>query len=269
MTTTILPTRVGAFRASNVVRSEWTKLRTVNSTWWLLGSVLVGTVAIGILVSAAVAARWDTMSAADRIGFDPTFRSLTGLFFAQLAVGVLGVLAITSEYGSGMIRSTLAAVPRRRAVLAGKSLAVAVSVLAVGTAACVAAFLAGQAIFSTKGIGVSLGAPGELGAVLGGGLYLAALALLALGLGGIFRHTAAAIFGFVLLVLVLPYLVSPLPAPFGRDIAQYLPSEAGQAILNVHTTANSLPPWTGFGVLCAWTVLALGAAAWLITRRDV
>jgi hypothetical protein len=252
----------------DIVRFEWAKLRTVRSTWLVLGAVLASAVAVGCLVCAAEVARWGRLSAADRAHFDPTFRSLTGLFFGQLAVGVLGVVAITSEYSTGLIRSTLAAVPWRRGVLAAKGAAVGVPVLVVGTAASLAAFLAGQAVLAGSGAGVSLGGAGELRAVIGGGLYLALLALFALGLGAIVRNAAGGISAFVGLVLVLPVLVAPIPAPWGRDIAKYLPSDAGQAVLSIHRDASSLSPWAGLAVLGAWTAAALATAGWLITARD-
>jgi len=255
-------------RRRDVLHAEWTKLRTVHSTWWALLTVLCGTIGVGLLICAAVAARWDHMSAMDRANFDPTFRSLTGLFIGQLAIGVVGALAVTAEYSTGMIRSTFAAVPRRGRVLAAKALALVTPALVVSTVGCVVAFLGGQAILATKGAGVSLGAPGELRAVLGGGVFLALLALFALGLGAVFRHTAAAISAFVGLVLVLPVIVSPLPSPWGRDVAPYLPSLAGQAISNVRTHTGLLPPWSGLAVLIVWAAGALGAAAWLTTRRD-
>lgn len=268
MTTTTIPAPARRFRASNVVRSEWTKLRTVRSNWWVLGSIAFGTLAIGVLVCAATAARWDSMSLIDKATFDGTSHSLTGLFLAELAVGVIGTVAITSEYGSGMIRSTLAAVSRRRTVLAAKAVAVAIPVFVVAIPACIGTFLAGQAILAGKA-GVSIGAPGQLRAVLGAALYLTVLALFALGLGAILRHTAAALTTYVGLVLIVPSLLSMLPNPWGIDIAQYTPSWAGQALLNTHPTTNLLAPWTGFGVLCAWAVVALGCGARLLRRRDV
>ena len=268
MTTITLPAPARRFRASNVVRSEWTKLRSVRSNWWALGSIFVGTLTIGALVCAATVARWASMSPIERAHFDGTSHSLTGLFLAQLAVGVIGTLAITSEYGSGMIRSTLAAVSRRRTVLAAKAVAVAVPVLVVAIPACIGTFLAGQAILAGKA-GVPIGAPGELRAVLGAALYLTVLSLLALGIGTILRHTAAALTTYVGLVLIVPSLLSMLPNPWGTDLAQYTPSWAGQALLATHPAPDLLAPWTGFAVLCAWAALALAWGARLIRRRDV
>ena len=265
-----VPVPLGASepRRRDVMRAEWTKLRTIRSTGWTLLTVLVGTIAIGALICEAVVSRWDQMSAIDQANFDPTFRSLTGLFIAQIAIGVLGVLAITSEYATGMIRSTLAAVPARRLVLAAKGVALAAPAILVSTVTCVAAFLTGQAILATKGIGVSITGPGELRAVMGGGLYLTVMALFALGLGAIFRRTAGAVTAFICLVLVAPVIVGALPKPWGPDIQKYLPGNAGQAILNVHATSGSLSPWAGFAVLSAWAAAALALGAWLITHRD-
>jgi hypothetical protein len=230
--------------------------------------VLGGTIAISVLICEAIVSRWDQMSAIDHASFDPTFRSLTGLFIGQIAIGVLGVLAITSEYATGMIRSTLAATPARRLVLAAKGVALAAPALVVSTIACVVAFLTGQAIFAAKGIGVSITAPGELRAVIGGGLYLAVMALFALGLGAVFRRTAGAMTAFIGLVLVAPVIVGAFPKPWGPDIEKYLPANAGQAILNIHATNGSLSPWPGFAVLSLWAAAALGLGAWLITHRD-
>jgi len=275
MATIFTPTRLpargcdpGAPGPTDVVHAEWTKLRTVRSTWWALLIVLVGTVGIGALVCGAIAARWPHMSAADKAVFDPTFRSLTGLVLAQLTVGVLGCLAISAEYSSGMVRTTLAAVPRRARVLTAKVVALAPAVLVVGTVACVGAFLAGQAALTTTGVGVPLSNTTALRAVLGGGLYLTALALLGLGLGTICRRSAAAISSFVGLVLVAPTVVRTLPSPWGTDIVKFLPSEAGQALVTVRPSPGQLGPWAGFVVLCLWAGAAVALGAWLLSRRD-
>lgn len=253
---------------TDVLSAEWTKVRSVRSSWWCLLTVLAGTVALGIVITASVAARWPSMTAAERAGFDPTFKSLSGLFVAQLAVGVLGILVITSEYASGTIRSTFAAVPRRREVLAAKILALGLPTLVVSLVATFVAFGSGQAILASRHASVSLTAPNELRAVIGGALYLLLLALLALGLGGIFRRTAGGIAAFVALVLIAPVIVSTLPEPWRRDILRLLPADAGQSLLNIANDPNMLHPWTGAAVEAAWAVAALACAAWLVTRRD-
>jgi ABC-2 type transport system permease protein len=268
--TTAVPVHSGGRLSdfAGTLRMEWIKLRSVRSTYWSLLALVGGIVAIGLLISFTTVSRWGQTTAIERAVFDPTFRSLTGIFLGQMAIGVLGALVITAEYSTGMIRSTFAAVPQRVSVLAAKAITFAGVALAVGTAACLAAFLAGQAIFAGKGIGVSLGAPGELRAVLGGGVFLALLGLLALGIGAIVRHTAGAIAAFVGLILVVPALVSALPSPWSGDISKFLPSDAGQALVSVHTSAGQLSPWAALAVLVGWVAASLGTAAVLIRRRD-
>jgi len=268
--TTAVPVHSGGRLSdfAGTLRMEWIKLRSVRSTYWSLLALVGGIVAIGLLISFTTVSRWGQTTAIERAVFDPTFRSLTGIFLGQMAIGVLGALVITAEYSTGMIRSTFAAVPQRVSVLAAKAITFAGVALAVGTAACLAAFLAGQAIFAGKGIGVSLGAPGELRAVLGGGVFLALLGLLALGIGAIVRHTAGAIAAFVGLILVVPALVSALPSPWSGDISKFLPSDAGQALVSVHTSAGQLSPWAALAVLVGWVAVSLGTAAVLIRRRD-
>src|SRR5262249_13983394 len=146
----VAPTRL------DVIRSEWTKLRSVRSTWWTLFAVVVGAIGVSILVCEADVARWDSMSPGSHAGFDATFVSLTGLFIGQIAVGVLGVLVITSEYASGMIRTTFAAVQRRRRVLAAKAATLVGPAFAVSLLSSLVAFLVGQAILAGKGAGVSI-----------------------------------------------------------------------------------------------------------------
>jgi ABC-type transport system involved in multi-copper enzyme maturation permease subunit len=195
-----------------VLDSEWTKLRTVRSTYWTLLAAAVSMIGLAVVVCAVYVAQFDGLSLKDKASFNPVTSSLAGSFLAQLAIAVLGVLVITNEYGSGMIRATFAAVPQRLTVLAAKATVFTAVTLVVSTAACLVAFFVGQAILSTKGIGIGLGAPGALRTVIGTGLYLAVLGLLALSLGTIIRRTAggiAAVFG---LIFVLPSLASPLPS---------------------------------------------------------
>jgi ABC-type transport system involved in multi-copper enzyme maturation permease subunit len=268
--TTAVPQHTGGRLSdfTDTLRMEWIKLRSVRSTYWTLLALVGGIIAIGLLISVTTVGRWGQTTAIERAAFDPTFRSLTGIFLGQLAIGVLGVLVITAEYSTGMIRSTFASVPQRASVLAAKALTFAGVALVVGTAACLAAFLGGQAIFAGKGIGVSLGAAGELRAVLGGGVFLALLGLFALGIGGIVRHTAGAIAAFVGIILVAPALVAALPSPWSSNIAKFLPGNAGQSLISVHASSGQLGPWTALAVLGAWVALSLGTAAALIRRRD-
>lgn len=258
----------------DVLRSEWTKLRSVRSTYWTLLAAVVVTVGISALVCSIYASQYSTMSASDRAFFDPTSFSLNGVFLAQFAIGVLGVLIITGEYSTGAIRSTLAAVPQRRTVLAAKATVFTAVTLVVGLVSCFAAFLVGQAILSTQGIQAHLGDPGVLRAVAGSGIYLAVLGLFALGVGTLIRRSAGAISALFGVILVLPVLVQTLPSSWSNVIAKYLPSNAGQAIAQTvqagpHSPGGEmLSPWVGMGVFCLYAAVALAFAAVVLRRRD-
>ncbi|HLJ07121.1 MAG TPA: ABC transporter permease subunit [Acidimicrobiia bacterium] len=256
--------------ATDVLTSEWTKIRSVRSTYWTLFAAAATTIGLSAIVCAVYVAQYDHLTAKDKVGFNPASMSLTGGILAQLAIAVLGVLVITGEYGSGMIRSTFAAVPQRLTVLAAKATVFTAVTVAVTTTACFAAFFIGQGILSAKGIGVSLGSPEALRTVVGTGLYLAILGLLALGLGTLIRKTAGAITAVVGILFVLPVLSQLLPSSMDA-IRKYLPSNAGQAIVTGGSTARggtTLSPWLGLGVFFLYAAAALGAAAFTLVRRD-
>ena len=255
-------------RAVEVTQSEWTKLRSVRSTYWTFAAAIAGMLGIGALIAVVLANNYRGMSLADKASFDPTSASLTGVSFAQLAIGVLGVLAITSEYGTGLIRTTFAAVPNRRLVLAAKATVFGMVTAVVGILSSVAAFFIGQAIFSTQGIQATLGDPGALRKVVGAGLYLAVVGLLALGLGVMIRRTAAALTAIFGVILVLPVIVGALGSA-GNEVAKFLPSEAGQAIFRSAMAGRSaLSPWVGFSVFVTYALVALLGGAFLIVHRD-
>jgi ABC-2 type transport system permease protein len=253
---------------SAVARSEWTKLRSVRSTVWALLVTVVFTIGLGTLIAAAQVSRWDHLSAHDRLTFDPTALSLAGVFLAQLAIGVLGVLVMSSEYATGQIRATLGATPQRGTVLAAKTAVFTAVAFVVGLVTCFVAFFIGQAIFSTKDAQASLSDPGVLRAVIGGALYLAAIGTLAVGLGTILRRTAGGIAALVGLLLVVPILVGFLPQPWSDDINKFLPGPAGTAIFQVVRPDDSLSAWAGFAVLCVYVAVSLALAAVLLIRRD-
>ena len=254
---------------SNVLASEWTKIRSVRSTYWTLLGAAVTTIGLSAIICAVVVAQWDTMTAQDKTGFNAASLSLTGGILAQVAIAVLGVLVITSEYGSGMIRTTFAAVPQRLTVLAAKASVFAVMTLVVTTATCLIAFFIGQAILSAENLGVGLGSPGVLRTVLGTGMYLCVLGLLALGIGTIIRKTAGAITAMFAVIFVLPIIAALLPSPM-NVVAKYLPTTAGEAIITggAMEGSSSLSPWVGFGVFCLYAVAALAIAAFTLVRRD-
>jgi ABC-2 type transport system permease protein len=255
--------------AVDVVRSEWTKLRTVRSTYWTLLVAVAGMVGFGALLCTAYVRHnaGDIASA----GFDPAGYSLSGFFLAQLAIGTLGVVVITGEYQTGSIRATLAATPQRTLILAAKAAVFGTTAGLTGVIASLASFLVGQNILAQKHLQTHLGDPAALRSVLGAGLYLAVLGLFGLGLGVLIRRTAGAIATLVGLVLVLPVLVQGLPADWQDAITRYLPSVAGQAIIG-HTRFTSpghqLSPWTGLGLFTAYTAATLAAAVVTLNRRD-
>ncbi len=256
-----------------VIRSEWTKLRSLRSTVYSLLAAFVIVVGLGILISAARAGHLDRESLSDRLTFDATATSLSGVFLAQLAIGVLGVMLITGEYATGMNRATFAAVPRRLPVLWAKAIVFAVVSVVLMLVACFAAFLGGQATFKNKRIDgrlieAHLSQPGVTRAVIGAALYLTVVGLLGLALGALLRNTAGAIATLFGLLLILPLIVHFLPSSWSDKIDKYLPGSAGQAVLNVVPDHTSLSPWAGFAVFCGYTVIALIAAAILLRRRD-
>ncbi len=263
----------GRYGIVGALRSEWAKLRTVRSTTWSLAVTVVLVIGIGILASAATASRFRTGNV-DRLFFDPTSVSLTGYFVGQLALGVLGVLTVSAEYGTGSIRSTFAAIPRRPLVLLAKVLVFGAVALVVAEVVSFAAFFIGQALLSGSAPTASLAQPGVVRAVAGGGLYLTVLGLLALGLAAIIRHTAAAITTFVGVLLIVPLVVSAFPASIGHPIGKYLPLVMGEAMTATTPRgahADFLPsfaPWTGFALLCAYAAGALVIGGIAMVRRD-
>jgi ABC-type transport system involved in multi-copper enzyme maturation permease subunit len=257
-----------------VAVSEWTKLRTLRSTRYTLLAGVAMTIGFAIIPAFVNASRWATMSAADRAGFHPLETSLIGVTLAQLAFGALGVLVISGEYSTGMIRSTFAAVPKRLTVLWAKAGVFGLVTLLLALPSTLIAFFAAQAILkghSLNGhdIALSFSSSGVARAVVGGALYLTLVGLFGLGLGAILRNTAAGISAFTGILFVLPPLMGVLPASWNNAISPYLPANAGRAIMQTGNPAHTLAPWTGLGVLAAYTAIVLAIAAIQLRRRDV
>jgi hypothetical protein len=250
--------------------AEWTKLRTVRSTVWSFLALIVGVVGFTTLFMALTVAQWSTMQSSDQalIRADPVPRILgSGLFLGQLAVAVLGVLVASSEYSTGMIRSTLLASPHRLRTFAAKAIVFAVPVLLVGEALSFISYFIGRAILHSK-VPTSLGDPYVLRAVTGEGLYLAMLGLFALAIGQIIRHTAGAITTVIALVLVLVPLTGLLPGSIGKHVSAYLPTNAGQQIMQIYPQNQILTAWQGFGVFAIWTAVLLAIGGYLLVERD-
>jgi ABC-2 type transport system permease protein len=257
----------GHYGFRTVAQMEWLKLRSVRSTWWILLVFAAGMIGLSILVMAHQ--HWTTMSAADRASFDPTNDSFAGLVIGQLAVGVLGVLAVTSEFSSGMIRATFAAAPRRRLVLAAKAAVVAAVALAAGEILAFVAFGVGQAVLRAPAPHATLSQPGVLRAVLMAGAYPALIGLIALGLGVLIRHTAGAISTVVAVLFVLPLILVPLGTSIQNAAGQFLPMLiAENSLTAVKPVSHSLSPGVGFAVLCGYAAAALAAGGWTLARRD-
>lgn len=252
---------------ARAVRSEWIKMRSLRSTTLTLLAAVLALVGLGLLISAVTNSNFSQMSPRELANFEPVARSLAGVHLAQLAIGVLGVLLVTGEYATGMIKSSLAAVPTRLPVLAAKAGLFAVVTWVSMTVASFVAFLGGQALLGSHG--TTLAAPGALRAVFGVGLYLTVIGILAVAFGFLIRSTAGGISALFGLLLVLPGLGALLPASWQSWILPYLPSNAGGALYDVRPAPGTLGPWSGFAVLCLWAVAALVGAALLLRRRDV
>jgi hypothetical protein len=249
-----------------VIRSELIKLRTVRSSWFALAATVLAVAGLGLLVSYVSNAHWSTMSASARADFNPVNQDLIGVNLAELTVGVLGVLAATAEYSTGLIRATFAAVPRRLPVLVAKATVVAAVTFAVCVVTVLITFLAGQGLLGPHGI--SLGHPGAVRAVFGSALYLTGVAVLGLGLGFLIRSAAGGIATLIAVLLVLPIMVAVLPGSWNQDFGRYLPSMAGRAVFIMNGGHAMLSPWTGFGIFLLYAVLVLAAAAVTLRRRD-
>jgi ABC-2 type transport system permease protein len=251
-----------AVRARDLLTSEWTKLRSVRSTYWTLLVAVVTPIGISALVAVTLA-----NTPGQQTTVDPLLPGLISQEYAILAVGVLGVLAFSTEYATGLIRTTFAAAPRRRAVLAAKAAAIAAMTLVAGEVVAFASFALVQAVLSGKHLSVSLSRPGVAGAVLASGLLLFVVATMGLGLGAIIRHTAGGIAALIGLI-VLPVILALLPAPWGNRIARFTLFDAVRQVTALHPATNLFAPAASLLVLLAWPALTLLAAAVVITRRD-
>lgn len=243
----------------------------MRSTLWSLTFLVIVTLGLSALFTWVNDHQWAQSDASDRASIvaDPTSLILgTGFLFGQLTVCVLGVLVMAGEYSTGSIRSSLLAVPKRTPMLAAKCAVFAALVFVFGELVSFPSFLVGAKILHNHAP-VSLGDPGVLRAVIGGGLYLAVLGLFALAIGALVRHTAGAITGVIAFVLVLAPVSQLIPGNVGKHVHAYLPSTAGQLIAQAHQSKTDLlSPWQGFGVFCVWTAVLLAIAGWLLNRRD-
>jgi ABC-type transport system involved in multi-copper enzyme maturation permease subunit len=250
--------------AARVLHSEWIKLRSLRSTAFTLLAGVVVFVGAGWIFGWATSATWSDMPAEQQAVFNPVDTTLAGYNLAQLAIGVLGVLLVTGEYATGMIRATFGAVPDRLPVLWAKAALHAGVTFVLMLPAGLVAFLGGQQLLGAHG--TDLGAPGVTRAVVGVAGYLALIGVFAVGLGFIVRSTAGGVATLCGLLLVLPTLGLLLPSGW-RDVLDYLPSNAGEAMVSNRAT-EGLSATSGLLVLLAWVAAALATAAVVLRRRD-
>lgn len=267
---TPLPAASGRAGFLGALRSEWTKIRSVRSTVWTLTAAIVIAVGISTLGNWGQASHTD-LSAAQLERRDLVARSMFGIMLGQLVMVVFGTLAVTSEYATGMIRTSLSAQPRRLNVFFAKFVVVAVIAFVVGEIISFASFLIGTHFWATKGVDLSLSSHGALQAVIGGGLYLDGAALLAFGIGAALRHTAGTITLGVALLFVVTVIVNFMPDSWQADVDKYLPANAGSQVWATQHTADvgtAFGAWSGFGVYMAYAVIALLAGLWVFKRKD-
>jgi ABC-2 type transport system permease protein len=276
-----MPATAGNATFAGALRSEFTKIKSVRSTYWTLFALVVVTVGLGALAS------WGATRNPHGPDFDPTMQSLGGLYLSQLVIGVLGVLVITSEYSTGMIRTTLATMPRRGTMIAAKATIFALVSFVTGLITCFVSFFLGQALMSGKHriggisnghavvssitLNTSLGQPHVLRAVIGGALFLTVCGMLAFGIGLLVRHTAAGISIVVVLMFVIEILVNLLPSSWQNDVDRWIPGQAGAQIWTTvpnHGPPNLFDAWNGFAVFCGYALIALIAGVLLFRKRD-
>ncbi|NEA98719.1 ABC transporter permease [Streptomyces sp. SID13726] len=252
----------GHYRFTHVAHMEWIKLRSLRSTLWALLATVAGMIAIGVLTMANTKAP----GAAQADTFDPVNNLLAGVALGQLIVGVLGVLAVTGEYSSGAIRSTLAAVPNRPLLLTAKAGVLGLVTLAVGEAITFVTFFVGRLALDPEVARPALGDPGVLRAVVLSGAYPALVGLIGVAIGAVVRHTAAAMGTLVVVLYVAPAALAGLT---GTTVAKFFPTMiAGNSLAVSKPVADCLSPWVGFAVLCGYVAAALAAGGWLLVRRD-
>lgn len=277
MSATALPSRpIEVGRAGQrvtlprVIRSEWTKLWTLRSTRWSLFLAFIAQAGLGPLIAWIEMVRWPHLSYQDRISvaLTPIDHSLGGWHLAQLAIAILGVMTMTGEYQTGMIRSSLMAAPKRLPVLWAKLLVFSAVALVLMLIAAFVGFLVGQAIFAEHHVNATLSTPDALRTIVGAALFTTATGAMCIALGTIVRRTAGGIAIFVGVFYVLPFMVEILPSSMANSIQPYLPNFAGGGIAQAVQDPNTFSAWGGFALFCGYTVATVAIAAVLLVRRD-
>ena len=259
----------GRVTQARVAVSEWTKLRSLRSTRWSLFAAILLTIGFPVLFAFVTSSHWGSMSPSERANRHPLDIALAGVNVSQLAVAVLGVLVVTGEYSTGMIRASFSAVPKRLPVLWAKTGVFGVVTFALMLPSVVAAFYASQAILARHHLlQTSLADAGIGRSVVGGAVYLLLVGIFALGIGAIVRNTAGAIATFAGIFFVIPPLMNVLPSSWNHAISEYLPSEAGRQLFSLTHDSSSLSPLWGGVLFAAYCAFVLAVAAVLLLRRD-
>jgi ABC-2 type transport system permease protein len=254
---------------ARVLRSEFTKFRSLRSTVYTLLTAVLLMIGLGAIFSAVTASQYHTLDAVGKATFNPVYPSLSGVMFAVVAFGVLGVLVTSGEYSTGMIRSSLTAVPRRLPVLWGKLAAFAGVIFPVSLIASFVSFFLGQVLLNSHHLGVSITAPDALRSVIGAALYITVAGIIGVALGALFRNTAAGIATFAGAFFVIPPLAGLLPSSVSSHLTPYMPPNATAALWGgAQNVPHALAPWTGFALLCGYAVILISAAAWRLRRSD-
>ncbi|MCI4141282.1 MULTISPECIES: ABC transporter permease [Streptomyces] len=252
---------------AQVVRSEWTKIRSVASTVWTLSSAVVVTIALGMLISALSRSEFDNLDRREQLSFDPTFISFAGTSLGQLAMIVFGVLVVSNEYSTGMIRASLAAVPRRGVFLFSKLTVATVLAFVVGMATSFATFFLGQLMLGD--LGTSLSDDGVLRAVIGGGLYMTLIALFSMGVATMLRSPMLSLGILMPFFFLISNILGNVDAT--KKVGQFLPDQAGSRIMQVVTPLDDdtpYGPWGGLGIMALWVIAAVAVGYVLLRRRD-
>jgi hypothetical protein len=254
---------------ARTLQAEWIKLRSLRSTWYTVACLFVVGLGITGLAMGSQADQYRTATAEELQAWDPTGLSLRSYIIAQLIIGVLGILVVTSEYATGLIQPSLNATPRRHRMLAAKVVLATALAMVAGQALMFASFLLGQTILAAQDLpNASLGDPGVFSAVTGGGVYLSAIALLAVGLGTIMRATAGALATLVGIVFLVPAMGSLLPS-WLQGILYFWPTQGAAAVLTTVPDPVFPHPWLNLGGMCLGVAAVLVAAFVVFRHRDV
>ncbi|MCM2513495.1 ABC transporter permease [Streptomyces griseoincarnatus] len=250
-----------------VVRSEWTKIRSVASTVWTLSTAVVVTIALGMLISALSKNEFDNLGEREQLSFDPTFISFAGTSLGQLAMIVFGVLVVSNEYSTGMIRASLAAVPERGVFLFSKLAVATALAFVVGMATSFATFFLGQLMLGD--LRASIGDDGVLRAVVGGGLYMTLIALFSMGVAAMLRSPMLSLGILMPFFFLISNILGNVSAT--EKVGRFLPDQAGSRIMRVVTPVDDdtpYGPWGGLGIMALWVIAAVAGGYVLLKRRD-